>query len=397
MRSGAIVALCIVIGLAVPVFADDYNKDLKQAFDAIEKATWLSKDEYVQYVRSFHEYEKERSDCLSGLIKIVALPDKDVASGWMSTRGLGAVALGKLKDTVPKLEKLGLKEWTDRETLMYEKLKAEQFLRARQDLITSKETSIQAAKMLDDKWKDFDEKNQAINSELVEKENAFKDKLTGWAKVVGEAAGQFSSAIGSSSELGKILKLIGILGKNAKELRPVLEAAHMKMQAKKPNWEYLNKLNELQQQIWEQIEPGKIERKFSEAKLDDVSGSEDFKNFTAAAIEAMKVHRQAALMADEEYRKVVTGKFADRSSSTIENIKQLDALGKKWKESEDIEKSAEDSLKSIEDSISKMRDGPEKDEATAGLKEAREGLKDLIEDQKKDLEEYKSEADKVKN
>jgi hypothetical protein len=93
---------------------------------------------------------------------------------------------------------LGLKEWRDRETLMFEKLKAEQFLRARQDLVAIKETTIKKAQELDDKWKDFDEKNQAINSELVERATAFKDKLTSLAKPLGQIAGQVSSVIDSS-------------------------------------------------------------------------------------------------------------------------------------------------------------------------------------------------------
>src|ERR1035438_5984438 len=76
---------------------------MNQAFDAIEQATWLPKDEYVQYVRSFHEYEKDRSDCLSALVAIVALPDADVASNWTAAWGLGAIALAQIKDTVPRL------------------------------------------------------------------------------------------------------------------------------------------------------------------------------------------------------------------------------------------------------------------------------------------------------
>lgn len=47
-----------------------YNNDLNQAFEAVEKATWLSKDEYVEYVRSLHEYESERSECFSALVEV---------------------------------------------------------------------------------------------------------------------------------------------------------------------------------------------------------------------------------------------------------------------------------------------------------------------------------------
>jgi DnaJ-domain-containing protein 1 len=135
-----------------------------------------------------------------------------------------------------------------------------------------------------------------------------------------------------------------------------------------------------------------------EASFGDVSGSEDFKAFTADALDALvKVHQQGALTASEEYRKVAADKFAERSSSTIENITQLDSLGKSLQEVVGIQQLVEgESLKSIEDSIGNMRDGPEKDEAVDGLNEAREGLQELIDDEAKDMDEYKSEADKIK-
>jgi hypothetical protein len=376
---------------------------MNQAFDAIEQATWLPQDEYVQYVRSFHEYEKERSDCLSALVAIIALPDADVASSWTAARGLGAIALAQIKDTVPRLREgdpnLGLAEWTDRETQMYESLKAEQFLRARQDLIAMKEETTQAAELLDDKWNEFYEQTQTVNSELVEKQIALKDKLTNWAKTSGDAAALLSQAMGGvPGVLGAALTAIKIVGQNARQLRPALEAVNMKMQAKRPNWETLNKLNEFQEAILDRIEPGIIERMLGEASFDDVSGSEDFKAFTADALDALvKVHQQGALTASEEYRKVAADKFAERSSSTLENITQLDSLGKNWQEFVDIQQLVEgESLKSIEDSIGNMRDGPEKDEAVDGLKEAREGLQELIDDEAKDMDEYKSEADKIK-
>jgi len=170
------------------------------------------------------------------------------------------------------------------------------------------------------------------------------------------------------------------------------------MQAKKPNWETLNNLNKFQAAILERIEPGIIERMVDDARFDEVSGSEDFKAFTDDALDALeKVHQQGALTAAEEYRKVAADKFAERSSSTLENITQLDSLGKNWKEFVDIQQLVEgESLKSIEDSIGKMRDGPEKDEAVDGLKEAREGLQELTDDEEKDMDEYKSEAGKIK-
>jgi len=380
-----------------------YNNDMNQAFEAIEQATWLPQDEYVEYVRSFHEYEKERSDCLSALVGIVALPDKDVASSWTAARGLGAIALAQVKDTVPRLgdgdPNLGLAEWTDREAQMYESLKAERFLRARQDLIAMREETTQAAKLLDDRWNEFYEQTQAVNSELVERQIAFKDKLTKWAKTSGDAAALLSQAMGGASGvLGAALTAIKILGQNARELRPALEAINMKMQAKKPNWETLNNLNKFQAAILERIEPGIIERMVDDARFDEVSGSEDFKAFTDDALDALeKVHQQGALTAAEEYRKVAADKFAERSSSTLENITQLDSLGKNWKEFVDIQQLVEgESLKSIEDSIGKMRDGPEKDEAVDGLKEAREGLQELTDDEEKDMDEYKSEAGKIK-
>jgi hypothetical protein len=380
-----------------------YNNDMNQAFDAIEQATWLPQDEYVQYVRSFHEYEKERSDCLSALVAIIALPDADVASSWTAALGLGAIALAQIKDTVPGLREgdpnLGLAEWTDRETQMYESLKAEQFLRARQDLIAMKEETTQAAELLDDKWNEFYEQTQTVNSELVEKQIAFKDKLTNWAKTSGDAAALLSQATGGvPGVLGAALTAIKIVGQNARQLRPALEAVNMKMQAKRPNWETLNQLNEFQEAILERIEPGVIERMLGEASFGDVSGSEDFKAFTADALDALvKVHQQGALTASEEYRKVAADKFAERSSSTIENITQLDSLGKSLQEVVGIQQLVEgESLKSIEDSIGNMRDGPEKDEAVDGLKEAREGLQELIDDEAKDMDEYKSEADKIK-
>lgn len=380
-----------------------YNNDMNQAFEAIEQATWLPQDEYVEYVRSFHEYEKERSDCLSALVGIVALPDKDVASSWTAARGLGAIALAQVKDTVPRLgdgdPNLGLAEWTDREAQMYESLKAERFLRARQDLIAMREETTQAAKLLDDRWNEFYEQTQAVNSELVERQIAFKDKLTKWAKTSGDAAALLSQAMGGASGvLGAALTAIKILGQNARELRPALEAINMKMQAKKPNWETLNNLNKFQAAILERIEPGIIERMVDDARFDEVSGSEDFKAFTDDALDALeKVHQQGALTAAEEYRKVAADKFAERSSLTLENITQLDSLGKNWKEFVDIQQLVEgESLKSIEDSIGKMRDGPEKDEAVDGLKEAREGLQELTDDEEKDMDEYKSEAGKIK-
>src|ERR1035438_9173800 len=67
----------------------------------------------------------------------------------------------------------------------------------------------------------------------------------------------------------------------ARQLRPALEAINMKMQAKRPNWETLNQLNEFQAAILDRIEPGIIERMLEGARFDDVSGSEDFKAFTA--------------------------------------------------------------------------------------------------------------------
>jgi hypothetical protein len=376
---------------------------MNQAFDAIEQATWLPKDEYVQYVRSFHEYEKDRSDCLSALVAIVALPDADVASNWTAAWGLGAIALAQIKDTVPRLwegdPNLGLAEWTDRETQMFESLNAERFLRARLDLIALKEETTQAAKLLDDKWNEFYEQTQTVNSELVEKQIAFKDKLTDWAKTSGDAAALASQALaGMPGLLSAALTAIKIVGQNARQLRPALEAINMKMQAKRPNWETLNQLNEFQAAILDRIEPGIIERMLEGARFDDVSGSEDFKAFTADALGALvEVHRQGALTASEEYRRVAADKFAERSSSTLENITQLDSLGKNWQEFVDIQQLVEgESLKSIEGSIGNMRDGPEKDEAVDGLNEAREGLQELIDDEAKDMDEYKSEADKIK-
>jgi hypothetical protein len=170
----------------------------------------------------------------------------------------------------------------------------------------------------------------------------------------------------------------------------------MKMQAKQPAWEALNKLNEFQREVLERVDPGIIERRLDEARFVDVTGSEDFKSFRDDAIQALGVHEQAALSAGEKYRSVAAGKFADRSSSTLENITQFDELGRRWKEFGDIQLSIEAGpLKRLEDSISKMREGPEKEEATEGLNEAREGLKDLMEDEEKDLAEYKNEADKI--
>ena len=396
---------CLLIALAVLLFAvpasagGDYSKDMDEPANALNKASWLSKDQYESYAKAFNEYEKERNDSLTGLVKCVGLPDKDISSAWRTTHLLGSVVLAHIKDIPsPTLEKLGLKTWVDRETLMWEKLKAEQFLRARADLISIKDASVQAANMLDEKWKGFDQANQAINSALVELDERFKDKLTLYGEFAGKLAKLINQAFQPGGTLGGFLTAINEFGGMSKQLRPAIEAVHLKMQSKQANWEGLKQLSTLQEQIWEQIDPKKIEAKFSEGKFDDVSGSEDYKKFTSAAIEALKLHRQAALAADDAYRKVVENKFSNRSQSTIENIKQLDTLGRKWKEFEDIEKSAEDSLKNIEEKVDKeMRDGPEKNEATSGLKETHENLRQAEDEQKKALEEYKSEAEKVKD
>jgi hypothetical protein len=381
----------------------NYNNDMNYAFDAIEKATWLSKDEYVDYMRKFHEYEQERSECLSHLVEMVGSSEKDISSGWTSTRGLGAVALAQIKDNVPCLRdgdpNLGLRDWTDRETQMFESLKAEDFLRARQNLITLKEQTTEAAGMLDQTWKDFDQRNLAVNSEIVQKENAFKDQLTSWARVAGDAADLLSQAIGGAHGLlGQALTTIKILGKNSRELRPFLEDVHLKMQAKRPNWEALSKLNAFQEEILKRIDPGIIDRMVSDGRLPEVSGSDDFRSFAADASDKLtKVHQQAALSACEDFRRVAMGKFASRSSDTIENIVMLDSLGKNWREFEQLQQGVENGpLKVLEEAINKMRDGPEKDAAASALKDTREGLADLVNDGKKDLEEYTSEAEKVK-
>jgi len=49
------------------------------------------------------------------------------------------------------------------------------------------------------------------------------------------------------------------------------------------------------------------------------------------------------------------GQFADRSSGTIEGIKQLESLGKKRQEIDAIEQKAERDLKRIEDVQGQMR------------------------------------------
>ena len=73
------------------------------------------------------------------------------------------------------------------------------------------------------------------------------------------------------------------------------------------------------------------------------------------------MHQQAAVSAAEDYRKIAAGKFAEKSSSTIENITLLDSLGKNWREFEDIQKGAQSGpLMLVEGTMNLMADGPEK-------------------------------------
>ena len=115
--------------------------------------------------------------------------------------------------------------------------------------------------MLDQKWSEFEQQNQALNSEIVQKQTAFKDQVTAWARVAGEAAENLSRAVGGAHGLlSQALTLIKMVGKNARELRPVLEDWNLRLQAKRPNWEKLNMLNEFNEELLKQIEPGIIDR-----------------------------------------------------------------------------------------------------------------------------------------
>ena len=348
-------AISVAVDTAWPRSAEicvSYNNDLNQAFEAVEKATWLSKEEYVEYVRSLHEYESERSECFSALVEVIKQPDEDISSSWASARSLGAIAMGHLKDTVPHLQsdsELGLQEWASREMQLFESLRAEQFLRARKSLIVMRKETVEATKTLAETWRAFDETNSALNAELVKSSTEFKNKLTEWAVMAGNGADLLGQVIGGgSAALSSVLTVIKNVGKNAKELRPVLEAAHMKMQAKQPEWDVLKKLNDSQKEVLERIDPSLIERHLNEARFDDVSASQDFQQFRDGAMQALAEHAKAALSASEEYHSAAAGKFADRSSSTMEKITQLDELGRRWKEFDEIQRSLGDgALKSM--------------------------------------------------
>ncbi len=258
--------------------------------------------------------------------------------------------MGHLKDTVPHLQsdsELGLQEWASREMQLFESLRAEQFLRARQSLIVMRKETVEATKTLAETWRAFDETNSALNAELVKSSTEFKNKLTEWAVMAGNGADLLGQVIGGgSAALSSVLTVIKNVGKNAKELRPVLEAAHMKMQAKQPEWDVLKKLNDSQKEVLERIDPSLIERHLNEARFDDVSASQDFQQFRDGAMQAVAEHAKAALSA--EYHSAAAGKFADRSSSTMENITQLDELGRRWKEFDEIQRSlADGALKSM--------------------------------------------------
>jgi hypothetical protein len=100
-------------------------------------------------------------------------------------------------------------------------LKAEQFLRVRQELIAMQEQIMEAAGTLDEAWKAFDENNQALNAELVKSADDYKNKLTSWAEVAGNAADVFSQAIGGGSGmLGTALTVIKNVGKTPKYCAP---------------------------------------------------------------------------------------------------------------------------------------------------------------------------------
>ena len=342
-----------------------YSSAVEVAFDAIEKATWLSKDDYAAVVRLFHEYEAEKSDNLGRMIELIGQPDADVTSSWNSFLLLAKAPLNSIRDKVPYLRdgdpSLGLGDWTDRETRGFEGLKAEAFLAARHDLIELTKVTVEATELLNQQWMKYTGDLAQANNELDQKSDAWKEKFTLWAERIGGASDLLGTALGNYAIIGEALSGLSLLKDFARPSKDGLDQLGLGLKARRESWETLNKLNEFQAEVLKQVDPDVINRISERAKLENVSDTEDYKAFATDARDRLaSTHLQSALAASVKYREAANEKFAERSESTLQSITQLDKLGKRLSEWQEFQAKAQSYL----NALSEEKDRDERRTAT---------------------------------
>jgi hypothetical protein len=385
----SISVLCVLLATCGYVRASDYDQDLKAPMELVNKATWLTKGEYEKFYKAFDVYLKDRKYCFAGLIAVIRKPDKDIKSDWDTARFIGASALEVLTAAItkPKIARLGLTEFFQREELMYRKLKAEKFLAGRSALIAMTAASIDSAKKFEDALKDLDSKMNEDNVLEIEKVEKVWEKVN----AAGERIEFFSKALAfilaGSGEWKDVFEAGDKAGEVTKTVAPWLGEWHKQALVKRQLWEQLKKYEELHDRIWDQINFKAIETKFREAELESAD-SADHKQFNADAMADLTKIMEIAKRADEDFVKVIKGRLKERTDDVLEAMSKREKLLKRFSEIENVEQKNIEMLNKIKESCEKLRDGDEKKKVVTYFQEEFEMWRSVSDEQKRDIKEF---------
>jgi hypothetical protein len=373
-----------------------YDKDIAEPLRAMEEATWLLKPDYEAYKGLLQEYRENRADCFTILVNIVGQSDQDVSSSWMAALQLGAVKLDQIKEALPLAgseNNLGLTEWSDRERRIYDVLKAEDFLRARQSLIAKKEELIQAAEALQELSDQFFNETDSRNAELDEAAAASREKLYALTRKGTIVAGAASAV--TTGTLQEVMTLLTVVLAGTQDVLSGVDKKRQALRAKQQTNELLEKIAEAFGDLTKEDQEEKIRNIVSELNIDGVAGSDDFNELLANLVDTFrKVHLEPAEAAAKRFGELVRKGIGDESEEKRERIYKLKSLAAQSEIIDSTEQEIESDLKAFEDVMAEMlREGEEKQEITRILNEIRENLRTLKDEDQGDFIEYQGEVE----
>lgn len=376
-----------------------YDQDLAEPLQAVENATWLLKPDDEVYKKVLEEYREGRADRFTMLVNIVAQPDQDVSSAWKACIDFFPVTLGQIKATFPLAESdqhLELNDWCDRETTIYEALKAEKFLQARQSLIARKVLLTEAAKTLNELTVQFFKENGERNAEMDEAAAETRKKVAEFAeKAALSAAGAAAATHGTLQELVGMFSALCFASKFVlDQYGKYRETQKKKQEANGPLTQIYDALGDLAKENQEE----KVRSIVDEATIEAVAGSEDFSKFIEDLIERWKtVHVEPAEAAAKEFGESLRNGIGDHSEEKKEEITKLKFLTEQRDEIVGTLESIESTTLTPFDTAMNelLREGDEAQELRELLQQVRDNLREAKEKADSDLEENQAKAESL--
>ncbi len=300
----ALVAAITPTGLVSLGHASDFDEDIRRAETALSSLS--DESNRTKAMEVLAKYQDARARVLANLLEQLTGSDiEETRSSWNSQAGNGASALSSLSGDMPSDAKDKLRDFVENEKQLWEHLRESPgYLFSRHQIIGLRAKTEKERVRLDDKWKNIEREDAALDAAIYNLQNEGKNNLR-------QAVVQLSGLVGRALEqaglegarlAGEAIKVAGEKYLRAREVL-VQETAI---------WQTFINEREVARRIHEEISPDRIDKAMDYASRLSVSGdSKDYRTFKDRAIRILEGHRDKAR---EEYAKFMSenkGRFIE--------------------------------------------------------------------------------------